>query len=128
MNDNYIAGFSNFGKENVDIFAPGEFMYSTIPGDKYKISQGTSMSAPVIAGVAALLRSYFPSLTAPQIKEILIESAQDLGTEVVKPGTDESVEMRELCASGGIVDLKQAVIQAAKTKGRKKRATGELKA
>jgi subtilisin family serine protease len=127
MNDSFIADFSNYGKENVDIFAPGEFMYSTIPGNRYKISQGTSMSAPVITGVAALLRSYFPTLTAPQVKEILIDSAQDLGVKVQMPGSDEMVEMKELCVSGGIVDLKQAIIRAAKTKGRRK-PSGGLKA
>ncbi|MEM9921637.1 MAG: S8 family peptidase, partial [Bacteroidota bacterium] len=70
------AGFSNYGKKNVDVFAPGTAIYSTVVDDQYDSYPGTSMASPMVAGVAALLRSYFPTLTAVQVKEI-IESSSD---------------------------------------------------
>lgn len=69
------ADFSNFGKESVDVFAPGVDIYSTVPGSAYKDNSGTSMAAPVVSGVAATLMSYFPQLTALDVKEILMKSS-----------------------------------------------------
>src|SRR5690606_27933961 len=63
---NLVAPFSNYGKRTVDVFAPGVNIYSTMPENEYKDQQGTSMAAPVVAGIAALIRSYYPSLTAVQ--------------------------------------------------------------
>ncbi len=119
--ENMVASFSNFGKEDVDLFAPGEFMLSTTPDNSYEVQQGTSMAAPVVAGVAAMIRSYFPSLTAEQVKEVLVDSSTPLAIEVVEPGSDDKmVKFSELSVSGGIVDLKSAFIKAAVTKGKKK--------
>ena len=78
-----VAGFSNFGKINVDVFAPGEEIYATVPNNKYKYLQGTSMAAPNAAGVAALIRSYYPKLKAAQVKQILMESGVALPAQVV---------------------------------------------
>jgi len=75
LDENAIAPFSNYGKQNVDIFAPGMFIYSTVPHNDYEHAQGTSMAAPVVAGIAAVLRSYFPELSAAQIKEAILQSA-----------------------------------------------------
>ncbi|KLT70733.1 MULTISPECIES: S8 family peptidase [Flavobacterium] len=80
---NVIAGFSNFGKINVDVFAPGEEIYATVPNNKYKYLQGTSMASPNAAGVAALIRSYYPKLKASQVKHILMESGVALPSMVV---------------------------------------------
>jgi cell wall-associated protease len=78
-----IAPFSNFGKINVDVFAPGEEIYATVPNNKYKYLQGTSMASPNAAGVAALIRSYYPKLKANQVKQILMDSGVALPSKVV---------------------------------------------
>ncbi len=71
-----IAEFSNYGRDNVDVFAPGVKIYSTVTGgNQYAYLQGTSMASPVVAGVAALVRSYYPSLSAKQVKTIIESSA-----------------------------------------------------
>ena len=114
------ASFSNYGKEQVDLFAPGVAIYSTIPDNKYRNAQGTSMASPVVAGVAALIRSYFPSLTAEQTKEILMESVTPIDETVKVPGTEEKLPFSELSVSGGIVNAAKAVELAMQTKGKKK--------
>ena len=81
--ENVIASFSNFGKINVDVFAPGEEIYATVPNNKYKYLQGTSMASPNAAGVAALIRSYYPKLKAAQVKKILMDSGVALPSKVV---------------------------------------------
>jgi cell wall-associated protease len=81
--ENVIAPFSNFGKINVDVFAPGEEIYATVPNNKYKYLQGTSMASPNAAGVAALIRSYYPKLKANQVKQILMDSGVALPPSVV---------------------------------------------
>ncbi|MDQ8011820.1 MAG: S8 family peptidase [Flavobacterium nitrogenifigens] len=81
--ENVVAPFSNFGKINVDVFAPGEEIYATVPNNKYKYLQGTSMASPNAAGVAALIRSYYPKLKAAQVKKILMDSGVALPSMVV---------------------------------------------
>lgn len=120
--ENLPASFSNYGKENVDLFAPGVAIYSTVPDNEYQSLQGTSMAAPVVAGVAALIRSYFPNLTAKQVKEILMESATPINLDVKKPGTQEIVPFSSLSVTGGAVNAHQAVKLALDTKGKKKGA------
>jgi subtilisin family serine protease len=114
------ATFSNYGKNNVDVFAPGVAIYSTTPDDNYDSYQGTSMAAPVVAGVAAVLRSYYPDLTATQVKDIIMQSVDPIQGKVRKPGTKETVNFSELAVSGGSVNAKKAVELAEKTKGKKK--------
>ncbi len=119
--ENLSAPFSNYGAKNVDLFAPGMAIYSTIPNDGYEPLQGTSMAAPVVAGVAALLRSYYPALTAVQVKNILMASSTKLSHKVITPGTkDQMTSFSNLSVSGGTVNAEQALILAAKTKGKKK--------
>ena len=114
------ASFSNYGKANVDIFAPGVDIYSTTPDDEYEYLQGTSMASPVVAGVAAVLRSYYPDLTAVQVKEILMDTVDPVQGRVRKPGTKETVAFSELAVSGGTINALKAVKKAEKTKGKKK--------
>ncbi len=115
------APFSNYSPEYVDLFAPGMAIYSTAPYDEYENLQGTSMAAPVVAGVAAMLRSYFPDLTAEQVKSILMQSAVKDRTKVKKPGSkEEVVPFQSLSVTGGIVNAYEAVKLAQKTKGKKK--------
>ncbi len=117
-----VAVFSNYGQDNVDIFSPGVKIYSTIPGNEYASFQGTSMAAPATAGIAAVLRSYFPSLTAAQVKEIIMQSGTPFTDTVVVPGTkgEKKVNFSELSVSGKIVNMYEAVKLAQKTKGKKK--------
>lgn len=115
--ENAVAAFSDYGQKNVDVFAPGVVIYSTVPGNKYRNLQGTSMSAPMVSGVAAILRSYYPSLTAPEVKEILIKSCVKMKGKVALPGDDEEEKMvpwKKLCVSGGIVNAYKAVQLAEK--------------
>ncbi len=126
-----VADFSNYGKKDVDLFAPGVMMYSTAPDDKYQISQGTSMAAPVISGVAAIIRSHFPSLTAQQVKEALMTSTTSSDTMVKLPGGEELVPFSDLSVTGGIVDIPAAVRVASSMRGKKKikrSKKGEIKA
>ncbi len=81
-----VANFSNYGKQNVDIFAPGAKIYSTMPDNSYDFQGGTSMAAPAVAGIAALIRSYYPLLSAPQVKQILMESGLRTKTSVIVSG------------------------------------------
>ena len=119
--ESLAAYFSNYGIENVDIFAPGMAIFSTIPDNEYDAFQGTSMASPVVAGVAAVLRSYFPTLTAVQVKNIIMSSPTKINKQVILPGTkDEMVPFSKLSASSGVVNIENAVNQALITKGKKK--------
>lgn len=115
-----VANFSNYGKKNVDLFSPGVAIYSTTPNNTYASLQGTSMASPAAAGVAAVLRSYYPNLSAVQVREIMMNSVvlQNDG-EVNKPGSTEKIKFSELCASGGVVSTTQAVDLAEKTKAKR---------
>lgn len=106
---NLPAPFSNYGKDRVDVFAPGVDIYSTTPGSNYAAYSGTSMAAPVTAGVAALIRSYYPELTAMQVKEIILKSAVKVKGKVYRPGTEKKVKMTDLCRTGGLVNAYEAL-------------------
>lgn len=115
--DKIVATFSNYGKKTVDLFSPGVDIYSTTPKNGYKDASGTSMAAPVACGVAAVLKSYYPSLTPEQIKKILIKSSLKTykGKKVIKPGTkDELVKFEKLGKNAGCVNLYEAVKMAEK--------------
>jgi len=106
----YTASFSNYGKKEVDVFAPGTRIYSTLPGrNKYGNLDGTSMAAPVVTGVAALIMEYFPSLTPEEVKYCIEKSAIMPAVKAKKPGTEELVPLSEISASGGILNAYGAV-------------------
>ncbi|MCF3111020.1 S8 family serine peptidase [Niabella sp. CC-SYL272] len=108
-----VAGFSNYGKKKVDLFAPGLEIHCAIAGDGTQMASGTSLSSPVVAGIAALLRSYFPKLKATEVVDIIKRSGTLLEEPVVKPGTtDEKVLLSELCSSGRIANAAGAVRMA----------------
>ncbi len=122
LDENYVGVFSNYGKKNVDVFAPGVAIYSLAPDNDYQDAQGTSMASPVTAGVAAMLLSYFPDLKAEQIKDILIRSSRSLkGLTVPAPGSGEDVRFGDLSVSGGIINAAEAVKLAESMTLKKKR-------
>lgn len=109
-NEDFIGDFSNYGKATVDVFAPGLYMYSTVPNNRYEELQGTSMAAPVVSGVAALLMSYFPDLTAAQVKDIIRQSSRRFdGLKVQQPKTRKEVHMSDLSITGGLINAFEAV-------------------
>lgn len=127
-NERLAAPFSNYGKNHVDLFAPGMAIYSTTPGSSYGDAQGTSMAAPVVAGVAAMIRSYYPDLTASQVRDIMMKSVTKVDRKIIKPGTkDEMVLFSDLCVSGGIVNAYEAMRLAAITKPAKKPKAPRIK-
>ena len=112
MNDQLAWESSDFGKNTVDIFAPGKNIYSTFPGNAYNSLSGTSFAAPMVAGVAALLKSYFPKLTSKQVKEILMKSSFRPGILVTPPlgsGIENKIPFSKMSKSGGIVNAYNAV-------------------
>lgn len=111
-NDELKASFSNYGKYNVDVFAPGFMINSTTPNNKYEEFDGTSMAAPVVTGLAALILSYYPHLTAVQVKDIIMKSVTKVNRKVkYKNDKDETIRVNfsELCVSGGIVNAYNAL-------------------
>ncbi len=108
--ENFVADFTNYGKRSVDLFAPGVEIYSTKPGNKYENESGTSMASPATTGVAAIIMSYFPELSAVQVKEILEQSTRKFDNlKISKPGTEEEVKFNELSRTGGLVNAYEAV-------------------
>jgi subtilisin family serine protease len=115
------ASFSNYGKKEVDVFAPGVKIYSTIPGgNTYGEAQGTSMASPVVAGVAALILEYYPNLSAEQVKYVIEKSATKPDLQVKVPGGDTEVDMSELSTTGGLLNAYEAVKLASTLKGERK--------
>jgi subtilisin family serine protease len=117
-NKNLPASFSNYGKKEVDVFAPGVSIYNLKPGNQYKENDGTSMASPMVAGVAAMLRSYFPQLTAAQVKECIINSAEKYSKKVYLPNEESKkktkIRFSQLSVSGGVVNAYKAVKLAEK--------------
>ncbi len=110
-----VSSFSNYGKKNVDIFAPGSDIYAPVPGNKYEKNSGTSMAAPAVAGVAALLRSYYPNLSAAQVKQIILKSGIPITTKVVVGGDSENVQaFSNICTTGKIANAYNALKMAEK--------------
>lgn len=119
--EHLAAGFSNYGQTKVDVFAPGYEIYNTVPQSEYKNLQGTSMAAPMVSGVAAMLKSYFPKLSMLEIKEAILSSAKSYkGTKQSLPGSEELVDFGTLSVTGGVVDVSAAVkkcLEMEKAKG-----------
>ncbi|MEJ2881283.1 S8 family peptidase [Pedobacter sp. GR22-6] len=108
-----VAAFSNYGDQTVDVFAPGVGIYATLPNNKYSPLSGTSMATPVVAGVAALLKSYYPNLTATQLKQIIEQTVTKIDFPVTLPKSGgKKVKMTELCRTGGVVNAYEAVKMA----------------
>jgi subtilisin family serine protease len=107
-----VAPFSNFGKMNVDVFSPGMEIYATVPNNKYLMEQGTSMASPNAAGVAALIRSYYPKLSASQVKHIIMDSGTPINYNVIVGGEKTNMPFSSTCVSGKIVNAYNALLMA----------------
>lgn len=113
--DKMVANFSNYGKINVDVFAPGVKIWATTPLNTYEFLQGTSMAAPNVAGVAAVIRSYYPKLSAPQVKRIIMDSGISPNIEVIVGGDPSNTQLfSNISKSGKMVNLYNAFIMADK--------------
>ncbi|PIB39368.1 S8 family peptidase [Maribacter sp. 4G9] len=110
-----VASYSNYGKINVDVFAPGTDIYSTYPNNEYEFSPGTSMAAPAVSGVAALIWSQYPNLSAKQVKKIILNSGLPVKTKVILGGDNaKSANLSEISTSGKMVNAYNALIMASK--------------
>ena len=110
-----LAGFSNYGKSSVDVFAPGAAIYSTAPLNEYRNASGTSMASPATAGVAAVIRSQYPKLTASQVKHVIMDSGLTTSARVIVGGNPEDTKpFAETTVSGKMVNLYNALILASK--------------
>src|SRR5690606_37895586 len=111
LEDESLPGkFSNYSGNAVDFFAPGVEVYSTVPGNEYQANSGTSMAAPVVSGITALIMAYFPELKPAEIREILHQSVYiPEGDMVNKPGNDGEVDFGSLSITGGLVNAYQAL-------------------
>ena len=124
LNENIVHYTSNYGKESVDIFAPAKNIYTTYPNNAYGFSSGTSYSAPVVSGIAALIRSYYPNLSASEVKTIILNSGVTINWEVNKPPTTNNKELvpfSTLSKSGKIVNAYNALLMAEEVSKKKKR-------
>jgi subtilisin family serine protease len=109
---NLIGSFSNYGATTVDLFAPGVDIYSTVPDlNQYKNASGTSMASPAAAGVAAIIRGYFPELKAEEVKAVLMKTVTPYSKSVIIPGGDKktTTTLDKLCISGGFINTESAI-------------------
>ncbi len=115
------ASFSNYGKKNVDVFAPGAKVTSIDKDEEFNTADGTSFASPIVAGIAGLILEYYPTLSARQLKQVILQSATPLtGTMVLKPGTEDKVDFTSLSKTGGIANAYRALQIAATLKGERK--------
>lgn len=109
---NMVASFSNYGKENVDIFAPGDGIYSTMPNNSYEFQGGTSMAAPAVSGIAALIRAYFPQLSAAQVKQVIMDSGLPISISIQMG--DQELPFSAISKTGKIANLYNALLLASR--------------
>ena len=117
----FVSNFSNYGKKNVDLFAPGEQIYVAMPNNKYDFDSGTSLSAPMVSGTAALIWLYYPKLTVQDVKKIILESGTSYDIDVLVPGGEgKKLPFKELSKSGKVLNFYNAMKIAKETSKLKK--------
>ena len=121
IDSSFVSEFSNYGKKNVDLFAPGDKIYTTTAGNSYAYDSGTSLAAPMVSGTAAMIWSYYPKLTAKEVKQIILESGTAYDIEVLIPGGEgKKAKFSELSKSGKVLNAYNAM-QLAEKVSKKKR-------
>ncbi len=116
----FVSSFSNYGKENVDLFAPGDQIYTPIQDNKYAFDSGTSLSAPMVSGTAGLIWLYYPKLTVQEVKKIIMESGTSYDVEVLIPGGNgKKVPFKDLSKSGKVLNVYNAMEMAKKMSSKK---------
>jgi subtilisin family serine protease len=116
-----VSDFSNYGKQNVDLFAPGSDIYTAIPENQYETGSGTSFSAPMVSGTAALIWSYYPNLSVQEVKQIILNSGSEYDIEVLVPnGEGKKVPFKELSKSGRVLNVYNAMKMAKEMSKKKK--------
>lgn len=113
---------SNYGKKEVDLYAPGIDIYTTYTGDTYQTGKGAGLAVATTAGVAALIKSYYPHLTGSQIRDLLLKNVTPRADVEVEKGirlasgqqSQDLFLFGDLCLSGGILNAYQAVVAADK--------------
>jgi subtilisin family serine protease len=117
--DSLVAVFSNYGRKRVDVFAPGADILSTVPGNRYESNSGTSMAAPVVSGLAALIMAYYPELSADAVRQVILDSATRYPSlRVIRPGRAAGrVAFSELSVTGGVVNAYAALRMAEQRAG-----------
>ncbi|WP_445664582.1 S8 family peptidase [Fodinibius sp. AD559] len=123
-NQEFVANFSNYGNQTVDLFAPGVDIFSTMPDNEYKFQEGTSMASPVVAGTAALIMAYYPELTTNQVRQIILENTTQYPNQQVivpsegNPQEAQQAAFAELSVSDGVVNVYKALRAAEQTSKR----------
>lgn len=121
LDNTFVSDFSNYGKQNVDLFAPGDEIYTTASGNSYKSDSGTSLSVPMVSGTAALIWLYYPNLKAAEVKQIIMDSGTTYNLEVIVPGTeDKKAPFSELSKSGKVLNVYNAMQLAEKISKKRK--------
>lgn len=121
IDSSFVSEFSNYGKKNVDLFAPGDKIYTTTAGNSYAYDSGTSLAAPMVSGTAALIWSYYPKLTAKEVKQIILESGTAYDLEVLIPGGEgKKAKFSELSKSGKVLNVYNAMQLAGKVSKKKR--------
>jgi len=120
-----VAYFSNYGSKNVDLFAPGYQIYSSVLDGEFEYLNGTSMAAPNLTGVAVVLRSFYPKLSASSIKNIIMESGIDMYKSLSKPNSEDVSDPKNFSKSGKTVNLYNALLLASEYK--EKDPTGSIR-
>ncbi|MFE3872278.1 S8 family serine peptidase [Flavobacterium sp. ZS1P70] len=120
LDSTFVSTFSNYGKQNVDLFAPGDEIYTTSAGNTYVSDSGTSLAGPMVSGTAALIWSYYPKLTVTEVKQIILDSGTAYDLEVLVPGSkDKKVPFSELSKSGKVLNVYNAMKLAEKVSKQK---------
>jgi cell wall-associated protease len=121
LDSTFVSSFSNYGKKNVDLFAPGDQIYTTIPDNSYEYDSGTSLAAPMVSGTAALIWLYYPKLTVSEVKQIILDSGTAYDIDVLIPGGQgKKTKFSELSKSGTVLNVYNAMKMAEEMSKKKK--------